>query len=159
MSEPDLDHDEFLLLADDEDEEEEDDEDEDEEDEDDETAADPPCKDALVAFLAVLGEPPVVIGMDLSELSLMSIISKLSWLSVLIFFLMFSFSESATCPLELLDRTATCCFVFPICNRKLGNFDPLALRMSVASALERLLLFVEFSWCLEITFQIAFVVA
>ena len=62
----------FLLLSDDEEEDEVEDEDEDEDE--DETAADHPCRDPLVAFLAVLGDPPGVTGIDLSESSLMSII-------------------------------------------------------------------------------------
>ena len=68
LLEPDLDDEEFLLVAEDEEEEEEEDEDEDEEDEE-ETAAEPPCRVALVALLAVLGEPPGVAGIDLSESS------------------------------------------------------------------------------------------
>ena len=81
LSKPDLEDEEFLLVADDE-AEEDDDDDEDEEDEG-ETAAEPPSKVALVALLAVLGEPLGVVGMDLSESSRTSMTSKLSWLSVL----------------------------------------------------------------------------
>ena len=67
LSEHDLQGEEFLLVADNDYEEED-------EDEEEETAADPPCKVALVTFLAVLGDPPGVAGTDLSESSQTSII-------------------------------------------------------------------------------------
>ena len=54
LSESDRVVDEFLLVADDDD-DDEDDEDEDVDDEEEEAAAEPPCKVALVAFLATLG--------------------------------------------------------------------------------------------------------
>ena len=83
LSESDLKVDEFQLVADNDDEEE--------------AAAEPPCKFALVAFLATLGEAPGVAGMDLSKSSCTLMTSKLSWLSVLVDFLM-------EVPPELLDR-------------------------------------------------------
>ena len=78
LSDPDREVEELLLVADD----DEDDEDEEEVDdeEEEETAAEPPCKVDLVAFLAVLGDPPGVGGVDLSESSRTLITSKLSWL-------------------------------------------------------------------------------
>ena len=68
LSERDLEDEEFLLVAEDDDDEEDEDE---EQDEEEETAADPPCNVALVTFLAVLGDPPSVAGMDLSESSVL----------------------------------------------------------------------------------------
>ena len=81
LSESDREVDEFLLVADDDDDNEEDDEDVD--DDEEVVAAEPPCKVALVAFLAALGEAPGVGDADLSESSCTSITSKLSWLCVL----------------------------------------------------------------------------
>ena len=59
LTESDREVDEFLLVAD----EDEDDEDDDDDDEE-EAAAEPPCRVALVAFLAALGEAPGVGGID-----------------------------------------------------------------------------------------------
>ena len=57
LFEPEREDDELLLVADDE---------------------EPPCRFALVVFLAALGEAPGVAGMDLSEWSCTSMTSKLS---------------------------------------------------------------------------------
>ena len=66
LSEPEREDEEFLLVA----EEEDDEVDEDDDDDDDEeAAAEPPCKFALVTFLAALGDAPGVAGIDLSESS------------------------------------------------------------------------------------------
>ena len=136
LLESDLEVDEFLLAADDDEEEDEDEEDDDEDEE--EAAAEPPCKFALVAFLAALGEAPGVGGIDLSEASCTSMTSKLSWLSVLVDFL-------TEAPPELLDRgrglglvsvpcvvveedDSATCFAFRICSQRSGRAGPLGLQ-------------------------------
>ena len=72
----------FTLAADgdkeEDEDEEDDDEDEDEDEAEEEAAAEPPCKLALVAFLADLGEAPGVGGIDLTKSSCTSMTSKLS---------------------------------------------------------------------------------
>ena len=80
----------------DDDDDEYDHDDDDEEEEEEEAAAEPPCKVALVAFLAALRESPGVGGIDLSESSCTSMTLKLSWLSVLVDVL-------TVAPPELLD--------------------------------------------------------
>ena len=101
--------------------------DDDDDDDDEEAAAEPPCRFALVVFLAALGEA----GINLPESSCTSMISKLSWLSMLDDF----FTLSGFMPFlpELLGRGRdsgpvfvtsaaeglsawTTCFVFPICS-------------------------------------------
>ena len=93
-------------------------------------------------------------------------ISKLSWLSVLVDFF-------TTFPPELLDRGrdlglvfVTCvagklaapatCLAFPICSRRSGRFAPLEPRRSEPLALEPLLLFVVLSWRFETLFRTSF---
>ena len=76
LSDPDRDEKEFLLLADDDDYEEE------EEDEDDEeAAADSPFKTSGAAFLTDFRELPGVLGKALYS---SSVISKMSWLRILL---------------------------------------------------------------------------
>ena len=76
LYDPDLDDNEFLLFADDDKEEEDDDEEEDDE-EDDEAAGNPPFKDvfAEVVFSEALGEHPGIFGINMSESSLILMIS------------------------------------------------------------------------------------
>ena len=128
----------------------------------------PPCKFALVVFLATLGEAPGIAVMNLSESSWTSMTSKLSWLAVLVDFFM-------VVPLELLDRGrgwdlvfGTCaageldvpatCLAFLICSRRTGRADPVGLRISAPLALELRLLFVELSSRFGTSFQTSFVV-
>ena len=140
-------------------------------DDDEEAAAEPPCRFALVAFLATLGEPPGVAGIDLLESSCTSMISKLSWLSVLDdFFTISAFMPFrpelfgrgrdfgpvlVTCAAGELSAPATC-FVFPICSRRSGNFALLEPPRFVPLASELLLLFVEPSWRFKTSFRRAF---
>ena len=107
LSESDLELDEFLLAADeDEDDEEDDNEDEDEERE--EAAMEPPCRFALVTFLAAFGEAPGVCGIYLSESSCTSMTLKVSWLSVLV-------DVPMVAPPELLDRGRSLGLAFVSC--------------------------------------------
>ena len=166
LSKPEREDEEFLLVAEDEDDELE--EDEEDEDEDEEAAAEPPCRFALVVFLAALGEAPGVAGMDLSKLSCTSMSSKLSLLSVLVDFFMEVPPELlgrgrgwglvfVTCAVEEGDGPATC-LAFLICSRRSGKADPLGLRLFVPLALELLLLFVELSLRFGTSFRTSFVV-
>ena len=85
---------------------------------------------AEVAFLAALGEAPGVAGIDLSESSYTSMISKLSWLSVLVDLC------RPFCP-ELLDSghdfgpvfveelsVPAISLVFPICSQRFVLLEP-----------------------------------
>ena len=111
-------------------------------------------------FLAALGDPPGVGGIDLSESSLTSITSKLSWLSVL--------EDFIVDPLELLDRGRGCglgfgfcagasdvlatCF-FRICSRKSGTSAPLVPRLFVPGEVVVPLQSAVSSWRFGTTFR------
>ena len=137
LSESDLEVDEFLLAADDDEEQDEDEEDEDEDEDEEEAAAEPPCKLALVVFLAALGEAPGVGGIDLSESSCTSMTLKLSWLSVLVDFLTEVPPELLDCGSGLGLVSVLCVvveeddpanrFAFLICTRRSGKAGLLGL--------------------------------
>ena len=89
-------------------------------------------------------------------------ISKLSWLSVLVdFFTQFPpelldggrdlSPVFVTCVFEESTALATC-LAFPICNQRSGRFALLEPRISENWALEPLLLFVVLSWRFETSF-------